>query len=64
VGNIVYGYRLSSNGTHLEADETEQAAVVRITTLRWAGKTLRDIARDLNERGHRTRRGSEWRLSI
>jgi hypothetical protein len=35
--------------------------MVRIGTLRRAGKTLRDIASDLNERGHRTRRGSEWR---
>ena len=35
--------------------------MVRIAILRQAGKTLRDIARDLNENGHRTRRGSEWR---
>jgi DNA invertase Pin-like site-specific DNA recombinase len=61
VGNIAYGYRLSSDGTHLEADEDEQAVVVRIATLRRARKTLREIARDLNQRGCRTRRGSEWR---
>ena len=61
VGNIAYGYRLSSDGTHLEADGAEQAVVVRIATLRQAHKTLREIARDLNQRGCRTRRGSEWR---
>jgi hypothetical protein len=61
VGDIMYGYQLSSDGTHLEADETEQAAMVRIATVRQAGKTLRDIAWDLNERGHRTHGVSEWR---
>jgi DNA invertase Pin-like site-specific DNA recombinase len=61
VGNIAYGYRLSSDGTHLEADEDEQAVVVRIATLRQAHNTLREIARDLNQHGCRTRRGSEWR---
>jgi site-specific DNA recombinase len=61
VGNIAYGYRLSGDGTHLEPDEAEHAVVVRIATLRQARKTLREIARDLNQRGCRTRRGSEWR---
>lgn len=61
VGNIAYGYRLSGDGRHLEADEVEQAALVRIAALRRGKKTLREIARDLNERGHRTRRGSAWR---
>jgi hypothetical protein len=61
VGNIAYGYRLSSDRAHLEPDEAEQAVVVRIATLRRAHKTLREIARDLNQGGCRTRRGSEWR---
>jgi hypothetical protein len=33
-----------------------------IRRLRQSGKTLRRIAAALNYRGHRTRRGSAWRL--
>ena len=60
VGNIAFGYRLAQDGVHVEADETEQAALTRIHELR-GSHTLREIARDLNERGLRTRRGSTWR---
>ena len=60
VGNIAYGYRLAPDGVHLEPDATEQTALSRIRELR-ASHTLREIARDLNERGLRTRRASQWR---
>ena len=60
VGNIAFGYRLAPDGVHVEPDETEQIALTRIRELR-ANHTLREIARDLNERGLRTRRGSPWR---
>ena len=60
VGNIAYGYRLSEDGVHVEPDEAEQTALKRIGELR-GSQTLRAIARDLNERGLRTRRGSPWR---
>ena len=62
VGNIAYGYRLSGDGAHLERDDAEQAAIVAIRELRASGRTLRQIAKDLNQQGRRTRRGSEWRL--
>ena len=62
VGNIGFGYRLSPDGRHLEPDDTEQAALAEIRNLRRKGHTLRGIAATLNNRGHRTRRGAQWRL--
>jgi site-specific DNA recombinase len=62
VGNIEFGYRLAPDRRHLEPDPTEQAALVEIRNLRHQGHTLRGIAATLNNRGHRTRRGTEWRL--
>jgi hypothetical protein len=62
VGNIEFGYRLSADRRHLEPDPTEQAALAEIRNLRRQGLTLRGIAVTLNRRGHRTRRGTEWRL--
>jgi site-specific DNA recombinase len=62
VGNIEFGYRLGRDGKHLEAHPTEQAALVAIRKLRRGGHSLRCIAAALNHEGHRTRRGSEWRL--
>jgi site-specific DNA recombinase len=54
VGNIQFGYRLGTDGKHVVLDE--------IRRLRQSGTTLRGIAATLNHRGHRTRRGSAWRL--
>lgn len=61
VGNIQYGYRLADNG-RLEPNPAEQAALDDLRTLRNDGHTLRAVAAELNTRGHRTRRGSPWRL--
>ncbi len=62
VGNIAFGYRLGPDGKHLEADPTEQAAIAEIRRLRRAGVVLRRIAKTMNQRGYRTRRGTPWRL--
>src|SRR3979411_626313 len=62
VGNIQFGYRLGPDGKHVEPDPSEQAALDEIRRLRQGGATLRGIAVALNHRGHRTRRGSAWRL--
>jgi DNA invertase Pin-like site-specific DNA recombinase len=62
VGNIAFGYRLSPDQRHLEPDPTEQAALAETKNLRRRGHTLRGIAATLNTGGHRTRRGTEWRL--
>lgn len=62
VGNIQFGYRLSTDGTHLEPDPGEQAVLAEIRALRKNGLTLRGIAAALNRKALRTRRGSAWRL--
>jgi DNA invertase Pin-like site-specific DNA recombinase len=62
VGNIQFGYRLCADGKHLEPDPGEQAVLDEIRRMRQSGQTLRGIAAAVNHRGHRTRRGSEWRL--
>ena len=62
VGNIEFGYRLGEDGRHLEPEPSEQTALATIRELRAGGDTLRAIATTLNGCGHRTRRGSEWRL--
>jgi site-specific DNA recombinase len=62
VGNIAFGYRLAADGEHVEPDDAEQAAIAAIRGLRANGRTLRQIAADLNQAGRRTRRGSPWRL--
>jgi hypothetical protein len=62
VGNIAFGSRLAKDGQHLEPDSAEQAALAEIGRLRGEGATLRGIAATVNSRGHRTRRGTQWRL--
>jgi len=62
VGNVAFGYRLASDGVHVEPEPTEQATIAAVADLRCNGMSLRRIAKDLNRRGIRTRRGSEWRL--
>ncbi|MBI1753591.1 MAG: recombinase family protein [Acidobacteria bacterium] len=62
VGNIAYGFRLSADGYHLEANPDEQSVMVAIRHLRERRRTLRAIAAELNAQGWRTRRGSPWRL--
>ena len=62
VGNIAYGYRLAEDGQHLEPDPAEQAALAEIRRLRDQGSPMRAIARALNQRAYRTRRGTPWRL--
>jgi site-specific DNA recombinase len=62
IGNIQFGYRLCTDGKHIEPDPGEQAVVAEIHQLRRSGTTLRGIAAALNHRALRTRRGSAWRL--
>jgi DNA invertase Pin-like site-specific DNA recombinase len=62
VGNIRFGYRLSSDGKHVEPDQAEQEVLNEIERLRGSGATMRGIALALNHCSFRTRRGTAWRL--
>ncbi len=60
--------RQAEEGVSLEAQEAKIRAMAtvqalsEIRSLRRQGHTLRGIAVTLNSRGHRTRRGTDWRL--
>jgi hypothetical protein len=60
VGNIAFGYRLATDGKHVEADAGEQRVLGEIQRLRSGGGTLRGIAAALNGLALRTRRGTAW----
>lgn len=62
VGTVPFGYRVSADGCHLEADPSEQGILSRIRELRAAGLTLQRIAAELNGQGFTTRRGTAWRF--
>jgi Recombinase len=53
---------LAADGIHIEPDPTEQASLAAIRRLRLGGYSLRAVADTLNRSGHRTRRGTQWRL--
>ena len=58
VGPVPFGFRLE--GSRLVPEPSERAEVRRVLAQHRAGKTLRQIAADLNERGVPTRRGRPW----
>jgi len=62
VGNIRFGYRLGSDGKHVEPEPSEQAVLQQIRQLRQHGHSIRRIAATLNRQALRTRRGTAWRL--
>jgi DNA invertase Pin-like site-specific DNA recombinase len=57
VGEVPYGYSLAANGTHLEADEAEQAVLAVVRELRAAGVSHRGIVAALASRGLVSRAG-------
>jgi site-specific DNA recombinase len=61
VGTVPYGYGLAPDGVQLQHDATEQVVLVIVRELQRSGCTVREIATELNARGHRTRRGTAWR---
>ncbi|HSL84044.1 MAG TPA: recombinase family protein [Thermoanaerobaculia bacterium] len=60
MGQVPFGYRLASDGVHLEEDEAEQATLADLATMRAAGWSWRRIAEELNARGVTTKTGKRW----
>ena len=61
---VPYGFRLAAGGSLVEPDAAEQGTLMMISELRAAGKSLRDVAAELNARGIRTRSGGCWRFEF
>ena len=66
VGEIPFGYRVCTDGVHLEPDEAEQATLARLRELRAQGLSVRRVASSLNTEGIPARDGrwhhnSVWR---
>ena len=62
-GDVPYGYQLE--GARLVADAPEQRAITLISELRLAGHSLRQIARELEARGYKTKSGlTRWHPQI
>jgi DNA invertase Pin-like site-specific DNA recombinase len=56
-GDAPYGYRLAADGQRLESDPAEQDLVGEARRLRGIGLSLRAVARELEAKGFRSRRG-------
>jgi DNA invertase Pin-like site-specific DNA recombinase len=61
VGTIPFGFRMAEDGRLVE-DPAEQDILSRIRELKAAGRTVREIADELNRQGYTTRRGTAWRF--
>ena len=61
-GSLPYGFRRSADG-HYEIIQEEADIIREIFHRVDSGETYADICRDLNERGIKTRRGTEWNRS-
>ena len=60
-GNVPYGFRLIPDGAAIVKDDGEQKIIRLIQKLNADGLSTRKIADELNQSGHRTRRGTAWR---
>lgn len=57
VGSIPYGFVLGQDGTTLQEDPEEQRVIHLVRRLRRKGVSLRQIARELDRKGYRSRSG-------
>ena len=63
-GKIPYGYDLDEDGRTLVRNEQEQAALLRIRSLRRDGHSLRSIASTLNGEGIPSKSGGRWSAKV
>ena len=61
VGTVPYGYTVSADGCTLDPDGDEQQVLDDIRRMRSEGLNLREIARDLSDRGVATKTGKSAR---
>lgn len=61
-GSVPYGLRLDDDGVHLVVHPEEARVVALVAAGRAAGRSLREIAAQLTEAGHRPRGGRSWHV--
>lgn len=59
-GDIPFGYSLAGNGKTLVENPREQAIITLIEKLNDRGYSYSAIARELNDKGHKTKKGKQW----
>lgn len=64
VGYIPYGFKLSEDGIHLETDKDEQYNLKLMRQMRIEGKTLREIATEMNFYKRLNRKGPWNHVSV
>ena len=62
VGTVPYGFKLATDGVHLEPCRKEQRVIALAKELRAAGFTQRRVAAELAARGIRSRKGTKLGL--
>ncbi|HEY6253593.1 MAG TPA: recombinase family protein [Candidatus Angelobacter sp.] len=60
IQDIPYGLRVAGDCLHLEEDPDEKNALVMMMDLIVRDDPFSQVARELNQRGFRTRTGSQW----
>jgi site-specific DNA recombinase len=60
VGHIQFGYKLATDGVHIEKDPKEQSILLQIRELRLCGMSIREIATELNKREIFNRGNRRW----
>ena len=63
-GHLPFGWRVGSDGRHLEENPDEQAILAEVRLLRAKGYALISICDELNQRGLKNRQGREWKPSF
>lgn len=59
-GNCPFGYRYTADKKHIEPDPAEAPIVKQIFSEGQKGTSLENIAKMLNEKGIKTRKGNDW----
>ncbi len=57
---IPYGVQIADDCVHLEPNPAEREALLLMVELIVQDRGLAQVAAELNQRGYRTRRGTEW----
>ena len=60
IGGLPYGYDLAVDGKTLIENPVEQEALALIHNLKALGRTLRDLADELNSGGYQAKKGGSW----